>query len=308
MEQMTSICDMVGQIMQKKEEDKRIADEHLDTIPEIESDEIIKSSVENLVPIPSEFEGIFDNTCDVPVCEDPSTFYALKDHSEILSDSNDDGISSDDDDFEDIEYVSLEKVNDAEKIDLEIFFESMIDSFFKESNTSFSYSDNSLPEFEPFSDDTEGDGGELTNVVIEEVDTFLVSEDSIPLGFKSNFDPGGGEIDFSQNVKDDDSFTFFIRTFLPFLTYPADSPLLLSSESEDTIFDPGKRIENEAKTRIIGLNLVKSNYYSSQVEVVKCPRACQWKEHGKTSPTVPSDFIGPARNPLNGPDQPKPNS
>ncbi|GJZ63492.1 hypothetical protein Tco_0619913 [Tanacetum coccineum] len=106
MEQMTSICDMAGQIMQKKEEDKRIAeeqaakarywkipicydddddeessiplrdiiiyglppcvaitpvlltkepvdslimeDEHLDTIPSTESDEVIKSSVKNL--------------------------------------------------------------------------------------------------------------------------------------------------------------------------------------------------------------------------------------------------------------------
>ncbi|GJX72569.1 hypothetical protein Tco_0309740 [Tanacetum coccineum] len=49
------------------------------------------------------------------------------------------------------------------------------------------------------------------------------------------FDPGGGEID----VEDDDSFTFVIQTFLPFLTYPMDSPLLLSTGSEDTIFDPG---------------------------------------------------------------------
>ncbi|GJS02352.1 hypothetical protein Tco_0318860 [Tanacetum coccineum] len=53
------------------------------------------------------------------------------------------------------------------------------------------------------------------------------------------FDPEGGEIDFSLNVEDDDSFTFFIWTFLPFLTYSADSPLLLSTGSEDTIFDPG---------------------------------------------------------------------
>ncbi|GKF88907.1 hypothetical protein Tco_0262870, partial [Tanacetum coccineum] len=36
------------------------------------------------------------------------------------------------------------------------------------------------------------------------------------------FDPGG-------DVEDDDSFTFVIRTFLPFLTYHADSPLLLST-------------------------------------------------------------------------------
>ncbi|GJZ01093.1 pol polyprotein [Tanacetum coccineum] len=99
--------------------------ERLSTIPEIETYEVIKSSVENLVPIPSEFEGIFDDTCDVPVCDDFSTFDALKDHSEILSDSNDNGTLSDDDDFEDIEYinasppdselVSLEEVNDVDQ-------------------------------------------------------------------------------------------------------------------------------------------------------------------------------------------------
>ncbi|GJY44538.1 hypothetical protein Tco_0432751, partial [Tanacetum coccineum] len=49
------------------------------------------------------------------------------------------------------------------------------------------------------------------------------------------FDPGGCEI----NVKVDDSFTFVIHTFLPYLTYPMDSPLLLSTRSEYTIFDPG---------------------------------------------------------------------
>ncbi|GJU73064.1 putative reverse transcriptase domain-containing protein [Tanacetum coccineum] len=52
------------------------------------------------------------------------------------------------------------------------------------------------------------------------------------------FDPGGGEINVSQNIEDDDSFTFVIRTFLPFLTYPVDSLFLFSLGSEDTIFDP----------------------------------------------------------------------
>ncbi|GKF73975.1 hypothetical protein Tco_0220307, partial [Tanacetum coccineum] len=80
-------------------------DEHLDTIPATEPDEVIKSSFENLFQIPSEFKGISDDTCDVPVCDDSSTFDALSDHSEILSDY--DCTSSDDDDFEDIEYVSL---------------------------------------------------------------------------------------------------------------------------------------------------------------------------------------------------------
>ncbi|GKD95285.1 hypothetical protein Tco_1375122, partial [Tanacetum coccineum] len=73
--------------------------------------------------IPSEFEGISEDTCDVPICDNFSIFDALSDHSEILSDSNNDCTSSDDDDFEDIEYVSLEEVNDVnqeeEEIDLE---------------------------------------------------------------------------------------------------------------------------------------------------------------------------------------------
>ncbi|GJV87166.1 hypothetical protein Tco_1531104 [Tanacetum coccineum] len=42
-----------------------MGDEHLSTIPETESDEVTKSSVEDLVPIPSESEGISNDTCDV---------------------------------------------------------------------------------------------------------------------------------------------------------------------------------------------------------------------------------------------------
>nr|GFD54016.1 hypothetical protein [Tanacetum cinerariifolium] len=90
MKQMTSMCEMVDQLIQKKQEEKQIqkdqaantrywkipayyddddnynfaitpnetidslimGDKHLDTVPETESDEFIKSSVENLVPNP----------------------------------------------------------------------------------------------------------------------------------------------------------------------------------------------------------------------------------------------------------------
>ncbi|GJX65607.1 hypothetical protein Tco_0299950 [Tanacetum coccineum] len=50
-------------------------DEHLSTIPKTESDELIKSSVENLIPIPSESEDFFniESECDVPDCDDPQT-------------------------------------------------------------------------------------------------------------------------------------------------------------------------------------------------------------------------------------------
>nr|GEV47158.1 hypothetical protein [Tanacetum cinerariifolium] len=48
-----------------------MGDEHLNTIPEKESDEFIKSSVETLVPNPSEFED--ECECDVPDCNDSKT-------------------------------------------------------------------------------------------------------------------------------------------------------------------------------------------------------------------------------------------
>ncbi|GJZ73619.1 hypothetical protein Tco_0637765 [Tanacetum coccineum] len=72
-------------------------DEHLDAIPATESDEVIKSSVENLVPTPSESEGIPDKMCDVPLCDHPTPLEAFKEHSEIVVDFNDDSTLSDED-------------------------------------------------------------------------------------------------------------------------------------------------------------------------------------------------------------------
>ncbi|GJU14529.1 hypothetical protein Tco_1142495 [Tanacetum coccineum] len=113
--QMTTLHDLIAQAMQKKEEEKRIAEEqaakerywkipicdddddndytiaitpvlsteepvnslimeneHLDTISATESDEFIKSSVENLVPTPIEFEDFSDDECDLPPYDDSS--------------------------------------------------------------------------------------------------------------------------------------------------------------------------------------------------------------------------------------------
>ncbi|GJT67797.1 hypothetical protein Tco_1019277 [Tanacetum coccineum] len=69
-----------------------MGDKHLDTISETESDKVIKSSVENLVLIPSESEDFSDNEseCDMPIYDDFTTF------SNPLFDSNDDFTSSDD--------------------------------------------------------------------------------------------------------------------------------------------------------------------------------------------------------------------
>ncbi|GJY55824.1 hypothetical protein Tco_0454939 [Tanacetum coccineum] len=161
MEQMATLRDLVDQVIQKKEEEKRIAeeqaakdrswkipicydddeddtiaitpvlpieepdnslsmgDEHLDTIPATESDEVIKSSVEDLVPIPSESEGIPDKMCDVPLCENTTPPNALNEHSEIVVDYNDDSTSSDDDSYENIEYVDASPP-DVEIVSLEV--------------------------------------------------------------------------------------------------------------------------------------------------------------------------------------------
>nr|GFD16887.1 hypothetical protein [Tanacetum cinerariifolium] len=70
-----------------------MGDEHLDTIPATESDEFIKSCVENLVPNPSESEG--ENKCDVPAGF--TTFSNDLFDDDYDSDSSDDHSLSDED-------------------------------------------------------------------------------------------------------------------------------------------------------------------------------------------------------------------
>nr|GFA45174.1 hypothetical protein [Tanacetum cinerariifolium] len=96
-----------------------MGDEHLDTIPATESDELIKSSVEDLVPIPSEFQGILDTMCDVHLVSNP-THLEAKDHFKIVINSNDDISSSDDDSLykENFEYIEASP-HDSELVSLE---------------------------------------------------------------------------------------------------------------------------------------------------------------------------------------------
>nr|GFA56062.1 hypothetical protein [Tanacetum cinerariifolium] len=63
-------------------------DEHLDTIPATESDEVIKSSVENLISIPSESEGIPDHMRDVPFHDNSPPLDVSQDQLEDFFESN----------------------------------------------------------------------------------------------------------------------------------------------------------------------------------------------------------------------------
>ncbi|GKC22587.1 integrase, catalytic region, zinc finger, CCHC-type containing protein [Tanacetum coccineum] len=84
------------------EDSLNMGDEHLSTIPKKESNEVIKSSVNDLVPIPSEFENTFesDGECDLSSCEDFSPINVFEEKSMTFSnplfDSNDDFTSSND--------------------------------------------------------------------------------------------------------------------------------------------------------------------------------------------------------------------
>nr|GFA95830.1 hypothetical protein [Tanacetum cinerariifolium] len=143
-----------------------MGDEHLDTILAMELDEVIKSSVEDLVPIPSESEGIPDTMCDVHLVNNPTPLEA-KDHFEIALNSNDDISSSDDDSLykENIDLrekllnarlliANIKALKDNPTPSFEFLTKSSSTSpksFLEETNTFH----NSLPEFENFCFDLE---------------------------------------------------------------------------------------------------------------------------------------------------------
>nr|GEX28485.1 hypothetical protein [Tanacetum cinerariifolium] len=273
--------------------------EHLSITPEMESDEVTESNAENLLPIPSECEVTLEykKECDLPISENSPV---CDNHSDIFSDSKiDDDILVYDDDFEDIEYVEA-SLFDPENVSIEEEnnnfspeFETFCNYTEETRSGNNTHADNSLPEYDSFCFEIELDQERLINLMkndifdssndplLEEVDLFLASDDSIPRGienfvddperdirfleellidefiishesFDSNFEDNpsiprppqeppdakintGEEITVVMNKKDEDvGYSSFI-----FVIYPEMFPLLLSAESEDTIFDPG---------------------------------------------------------------------
>nr|GEX76494.1 hypothetical protein [Tanacetum cinerariifolium] len=73
-------------------------------LQQLEQDEFLKSSVENLIPTPSESEGIPDKMCDVPFHDNSPSLDVSKDQFEDFFDSNDEFSSNDDDSFS-IDYI-----------------------------------------------------------------------------------------------------------------------------------------------------------------------------------------------------------
>nr|GEV72042.1 hypothetical protein [Tanacetum cinerariifolium] len=215
---------------------------HPNSTPKTESDEIIKSGVEELVPILSENEVTSEDKreCDVPVCEN---YPICDDHSKNFSDSNnDDDISSDDDAFEDIEYikaslpdpeiVSVEEDNDVHQEEEESN-NSLTDNFSPEfktfcdhteetrSGNTTTHADDSLPKYDSFCFEIELDQEKLTSAVmddisddltndplLEEADLFLAFDNSIPSGIENFGYDSEGDIRFMEELLIDDYILF----------------------------------------------------------------------------------------------------
>nr|GEW56405.1 retrovirus-related Pol polyprotein from transposon TNT 1-94 [Tanacetum cinerariifolium] len=174
-------------------------------------DEFIKSSVENLVPSPSESEDLTDSKCDVPACDDFTNF------SNILFDADDDFSSSDNESFchKDISkeiYSNLLFDEDiiSIKIDPHHFNDEsdLIESLLNHNSLIISSSskiDSLLDEFAgelillksilSGIDKTDYDPEEeirhiekLFDSLIEEIDLTLTPDDSMSLGIENDYD------------------------------------------------------------------------------------------------------------------------
>nr|GEZ11081.1 hypothetical protein [Tanacetum cinerariifolium] len=124
---LLSINSINSQHLDKKEQEVKIvgeqpakrrnrAEKSLQNITlETESDDVTESNAKNLLSIPSEGEVTLEDKreCDELICENSSTIDVCDNHSEILFDSNNDDLSSDDESFEDIKYVDASVPNTA---------------------------------------------------------------------------------------------------------------------------------------------------------------------------------------------------
>ncbi|GJW34549.1 hypothetical protein Tco_0054581, partial [Tanacetum coccineum] len=246
----------ITHILPIKEPDNSLSmgDEHLSTIPETASDEVRKSSIEDLVPIPSESKGISNDTCDVPFCDNSPPLDVLNDHFEIFSDFNNDCTSSDDDSFEDIDYVeasppdselvSLEEVKDdilhEKLLNINLFIAcdspSSDDfspiSIFKEKSVTFSN-----PFFDSNDDFTSSDNELLSDEDVPEEISNIYSNPLFEFDdeyISSDVNPLFGEVLEDIECKDSYDSNLDESTFLV-------TPL--SNSNEDECFTPSDDVE-----------------------------------------------------------------
>nr|GEY25160.1 hypothetical protein [Tanacetum cinerariifolium] len=110
--------------------------EHLNTIPETESDEVIESSAKNLLPIPSEYEVTSDDEskCDVPIKDQSSLVFTT-----FSNPLFDDDFTSSDDESHSYKHVPMEdfKVHSNPLFDDEEINSDEIDPHYLDAESDF---------------------------------------------------------------------------------------------------------------------------------------------------------------------------
>nr|GFA91040.1 hypothetical protein [Tanacetum cinerariifolium] len=111
----------------------------------MESNEFIKSGVENLIPIPSESEGIPEHMCDVPSHDNSPPLDVSKHQIEDFSESNEEFSLTDDDSF------SFDKINyvEASPPDSELISSEVMEIVILEVGGIKASNDNPIPFYDP---------------------------------------------------------------------------------------------------------------------------------------------------------------
>nr|GEU53094.1 hypothetical protein [Tanacetum cinerariifolium] len=229
--------------------------EHPNTTPETKSDEIIKSGVEERVPIPNKCEVTSEDKkeCDVPVCEDSSTFDVYIEYveaslpdPEIISIEEENVVHQEEEeiDLEEIQDIvlrekllsinrliaNIESLNDNPTLDYALN-SSVSFPIFKDTIT---HANDSLPEYDTFCFKIEPDQDRLTSIVkndisddstndplLEEVDLFLAFDNSIPPDIENFAYDSEGDIRFLEELLIDDSIPFLVNESFDFETDPS---------------------------------------------------------------------------------------
>ncbi|GKA06047.1 hypothetical protein Tco_0685167 [Tanacetum coccineum] len=181
----------------ESEDSLNMGDEYLSTIPKKESDEFIKSSVKDLVSIPSESEDTSDNDneIDLPFCINSVTF------SSPLFNSNDDFTFSDDESLPEEDVLKenfkiysnpLFEFNDEYiSSDVNPLFNEVLEDIESEESYVSKLDEPDLlvtPLSKLNEDECFDPGGDF---ILEEIEAYLTS-DSIPPGIDDDdFDPEG---------------------------------------------------------------------------------------------------------------------
>nr|GEU63014.1 hypothetical protein [Tanacetum cinerariifolium] len=183
-------------------------DEHLSTISETESDELIKSSVENLVLNPSESEDLSDieSECDVPVGDDFMTFFNLLFDADDNFSSNDDESFSDEDEFSgELAHINLilpgiNEVDFDPKEEIRLVEKLLYDNSSPRPPEEFNFenSDVIIESFSPSHILVED-----SDSLMEEIDLSLTPNDSMPPGIEN--DDSEGDILFLEELLSNDS-------------------------------------------------------------------------------------------------------